>query len=82
MSGRAIIQAVNHRLRSQVRLCGVCGGRSGIGAGFLRGLQFLLPIIIPPNTLFSSVIRSGRVGQRVAGVLSGLGLAPIKKNKK
>jgi hypothetical protein len=28
--------------------CGVCGGQSGTGAGFLRVLQFPLPIIIPP----------------------------------
>jgi hypothetical protein len=27
--------------------CGVCGGQSGIGAGFLRVLRFPLPIIIP-----------------------------------
>jgi hypothetical protein len=28
--------------------CGVCGGQSGTGAGFLRVLRFPLPIIIPP----------------------------------
>jgi hypothetical protein len=28
--------------------CGICGGQSGIGAGFLRVLLFPLPIIIPP----------------------------------
>jgi hypothetical protein len=27
--------------------CGVCGGQSSIGAGFLRVLQFQLPIIPP-----------------------------------
>jgi hypothetical protein len=27
--------------------CGVCGGQSGIGAGFLRVLDFPLPIIPP-----------------------------------
>jgi hypothetical protein len=26
----------------------VCGGQSGIGAGFLRVLRFPLPIFIPP----------------------------------
>jgi hypothetical protein len=27
--------------------CGICSGQSGTGAGFLRGLRFPLPIIIP-----------------------------------
>jgi hypothetical protein len=27
---------------------GVCGGQNGIGVGFLRILEFPLPIIIPP----------------------------------
>jgi hypothetical protein len=42
--GRAIAQTVGRRfptaaarVRSQVRSCGICGGQSGIGAGFLRG---------------------------------------------
>jgi hypothetical protein len=46
--GRAIAQAVSRRLptaaarvRDQVRLCGICGGQSGTGAGFLRVLRFL-----------------------------------------
>jgi hypothetical protein len=29
------------------RVCGVCGGQSGTGAGFLRVLRFPLPIIPP-----------------------------------
>jgi hypothetical protein len=28
--------------------CGICGGQSGAGAGFLRVLRFPLPIFIPP----------------------------------
>jgi hypothetical protein len=63
--GHAIAQAVTRwlptaaaRVRAQVRSCGICGGLSGIGAGFLRVLQFPLPILIPPNALYSSIIRS------------------------
>jgi hypothetical protein len=59
--GRAIAQAVSRRLpnaaarvRAPVRLCGICGGQSGTVAGFLRGLQFTLPILIPPTTSHSS----------------------------
>jgi hypothetical protein len=32
-----------------IRSCGICGGQSGTGAGFLRVLRFPLPAIIPPN---------------------------------
>jgi hypothetical protein len=52
--GRAVAQAVSRWLptaadRVHVRAaCGVCGGQSGTGAGFLRVLRFPLPIIIPP----------------------------------
>jgi hypothetical protein len=51
--GRAVDQAVSRWLptaaaRVRVRgACGVCGGQSGIGAGFLRVLRFPLPIIPP-----------------------------------
>jgi hypothetical protein len=37
------------RDRSQFKSCGICGGQSGTGEGFLRGLWFPLPIFIPPN---------------------------------
>jgi hypothetical protein len=47
--GRAIAQTVSRRLptaavrvRSQVKSCGICGGQSGTGAGFLRVLRFPL----------------------------------------
>jgi hypothetical protein len=51
--GRAVAQAVRRWLptaaaRVRVRAaCGVCGAQSGTGAGFLRVLQFPLPIIPP-----------------------------------
>jgi hypothetical protein len=51
--GRAVAQAVRRWLptaAAQVRVrsaCGVCGGQSGTGAGFLQVLQFPLPIIPP-----------------------------------
>jgi hypothetical protein len=49
--GRAIAQAVSRRLptaavpvRARVRSCGLFGGQSDTGAGFLQVLQFPLPI--------------------------------------
>jgi hypothetical protein len=55
--GRVIAQAVSRwlptavaRVRSRVWSSGICGGRSGAGAGFLRVLRFPPPIFIPPNS--------------------------------
>jgi hypothetical protein len=48
----AVAQAVSIRLpaaaarvRVRVKSCGICGGQSGTGAGFLPVLQFPLPLI-------------------------------------
>jgi hypothetical protein len=64
--GRAIVQAASRqfptaaaRVRDRFKSCGICGGQSGTGAGFLRILLFLLPIIIAliaPHSS-SSIIR-------------------------
>jgi hypothetical protein len=59
--GRALAQAVSHRLsttvarvRAQFRSCGICGGQSGTGADFLLVLRFPLPIFISPTAPHSS----------------------------
>jgi hypothetical protein len=78
---RAIAQVVSRRfptaaarVRAWVRSCGICGGQSGTGAGFLRVLRFPLPILIPPVAHLSSW--AGTIGQTVAAVPSGLSLTP------
>jgi hypothetical protein len=57
-------QTVSHWLptlaawvRAQAKSCGICDGQSGTGAGFLRVLQFPLPILIPSTAPYSSIIR-------------------------
>jgi hypothetical protein len=84
---RAITQAVNRWLptvaagvQAQVRSCGICGGQSGTGAGFLRVLRFPLPILILPTAPHSS--EAGTIGQLVGGVPSGLSLTPPQETKK
>jgi hypothetical protein len=51
--------------------CGICGGQSGGGAGFLRVLLFPMPIFIPPiaSQSPSSIIR-GWFNRPVSGRLS------------
>jgi hypothetical protein len=66
------------RVRFKVRRRGICDGQSGAGAGFLRVLQFSLPILIPLTASQSSSSSSGAgtIGQTVADVPSGFSLTP------
>jgi hypothetical protein len=54
------------RVWSQIKSCGVCGGQSGTGAGFLRVLYFPLPVLIPPNAPYSS-ISQGSYNRPISG---------------
>jgi hypothetical protein len=69
------------RVRARVWSCGICGGQSGAGAGFLWVLRFSLPIFIPPIAPQSpSSIIWGLYNRReVAAVPSGLSPIPLKK---
>jgi hypothetical protein len=76
--GRAIVQAVSHRLPTAAArfraLVRSCGGQSGTGTGFLRVLRFPLPILIPPTA--PHTYGAGTIGQLMADVPSGLSLTP------
>jgi hypothetical protein len=81
--GRAVAQAVSPRLptagdgvRARVWSCGICGGQSRTGAGFLRVLRLALRIFIPltASQSPSSTSGAGTVVQTVAAVPSGLSL--------
>jgi hypothetical protein len=69
--GRPIALAVSHllptaaaRVRAHVRSC---GEQSGTAAGFLRVLQFPLPILIPPTPPYSSSIIWGSYNRPISG---------------
>jgi hypothetical protein len=89
--GRATAQEVSRwlptaaaRVRARVWSCGICGGQSGAGAGFLQVLRFPLPIFIPPiaSQSPSSIIWGLYNRPEVAAVPSGLSPTPQIKNKK
>jgi hypothetical protein len=83
---RAMAQAVSRwlptaaaRVPARIMSCGICGGQSVTGAGFLRVLRFPLPILIPPTAPHSSssITRDRYNRPIVATVPSALGLTPI-----
>jgi hypothetical protein len=86
--GRAIAQAVSRwlptaaaRVRVHVWSCGICGGQSGAGTGFLRVLRFPLPIFIPPIApqSLSSIIWGWYNRPVVAAVPSRLSLTLLRR---
>jgi hypothetical protein len=74
--GRAVAQAVSRWLPTaaawvRVRAtCGICGGQSDTGTGFLRVLRFPLPIISPISPSSYSP-GAGTIGLLVAAGSSG-----------
>jgi hypothetical protein len=71
------------RVRSQVRSCGICGGQSATGAGFLQVLRFPLPILSTNCSIIIIIIIRGSYNRpTVADVPSGLSLTPPRETKK
>lgn len=67
--------AVSFSRRQEFSSCGIYGGRSSTGTGYLRVLLFPLLIFIPPNVpLLSSVTR--RMGHSSGLSTSRLNLTP------
>jgi hypothetical protein len=87
--GRAIAQAVSRWLRTaaarvpaRVRSCGIFGGPSSTGPGFLLVLRFPLPIFVPPivRQSPSSIIWGWYNRREVDAVPSGLSQSHPNKN--
>jgi hypothetical protein len=86
--GRAVAQAGSPRLptaaalvRGRVRSCGIYGGQSGIGAGFIRVIRFPLPNI--PTDCSTLVIIRGWYNRPFSGISnSGLSSIPPQDTKK
>jgi hypothetical protein len=70
----AIVKAVSCRLptaaarvRAQVRSCGICGGQSGAGGGYIRVFRFPLPILIKSTASYSLIALSSTLYNADAG---------------
>jgi hypothetical protein len=89
--GRAVAQADSRwlptamaKVRALAGSCGICGGRSGTGAGFHWALRFPLPLIVYRllDTHNHPSSGAGTIGPIVAEVPSGLSLTPPRETKK
>jgi hypothetical protein len=88
--GRAVAQVVSRRfateavrVRSQVKLCWICGGYSGTGGGFLRVLLIPLPLIHSNNYSTIIIIIWSCYNRPINGRSnSGLGSTPASRINK